>query len=67
MIDNSVEIVSIQPGTELTAKHFRVGDHVIVEGRTIGRGYEGVMIRWGYKGKLANRGRHRRHFDALIN
>jgi len=41
---------AIKPGTELTAKHFRVGDHVIVEGRTIGRGYEGVMIRWGYKG-----------------
>jgi len=41
---------AIKPGTELTAKHFRVGDHVVVEGRTIGHGFEGVMIRWGFKG-----------------
>jgi len=41
---------AVKPGTELTAKHFRVGDNVIVEGRTIGHGFEGVMIRWGFSG-----------------
>jgi len=45
---------AVKPGTELTAKHFRVGDHVVVEGRTIGRGFEGVMIRWGFKGGPAD-------------
>jgi len=41
---------AIKPGTELTANHFRVGDKVVVEGRTIGHGFEGVMIRWGFRG-----------------
>jgi len=45
---------AIKPGTELTAKHFRVGDKVIVEGRTIGHGFEGVMIRWGFRGGPAD-------------
>ena len=35
----------------MTSSHFRVGDHVIVEGRTIGHGFEGVMIRWGFRGQ----------------
>lgn len=45
---------AIKPGTELTANHFRVGDKVIVEGRTIGHGFEGVMIRWGFRGGPAD-------------
>lgn len=45
---------AIKPGTELTSSHFRVGDHVIVEGRTIGHGFEGVMIRWGFRGGPAD-------------
>jgi len=52
---------AVKPGTELTAKHFRVGDHVVVEGRTIGRGFQGVMIRWGFAGGPASHGSTKFH------
>lgn len=37
-----------QPGQELKADLFSVGDYVDVSGRTKGRGFSGVIRRWGH-------------------
>jgi len=52
---------AVQPGTPLTAAHFRVGDYVDVYGKTIGRGFQGVMKRWGFKGGPASHGTTKAH------
>lgn len=52
---------AVRPGTELTARHFRVGDYVVAEGRTIGRGFQGVMTRWGFAGGPATHGTTKFH------
>jgi len=40
----------IQPGTPLTAAHFTPGQCVDLYGRTMERGFQGVMKRWGFAG-----------------
>lgn len=52
---------AIQPGTPLTAMHFRVGDYVDVQAKTIERGFQGVMRRWGFKGGPASHGTTKWH------
>eukprot|EP00434_Breviolum_minutum_P022791 symbB.v1.2.020107.t1/scaffold1674.1/size106401/2 len=37
-------------GLQLTARHFVPGQWVFVSGHTKGRGYHGVMKRWGFQG-----------------
>jgi len=46
----------ISPGTELTAYHFAPGQYVDVTGTSKGKGFAGVMKRWGFKGKGASHG-----------
>ncbi|ELT91781.1 hypothetical protein CAPTEDRAFT_177551 [Capitella teleta] len=47
---------AIQPGTPLSAMHFKVGDYVDVQAKTIGHGFQGVVKRWGFKGGPASHG-----------
>eukprot|EP00948_MAST-09A_sp_MAST-9A-sp1_P003537 g3537.t1 len=47
-------------GTELRAGHFLPGQYVDVQGRTKGKGWQGVMKRHGFKGQPASHG-HSKH------
>jgi large subunit ribosomal protein L3 len=40
----------LPPGTPLFAQHFKIGQYVDVFGKSIDRGFEGVVRRWGFKG-----------------
>lgn len=54
----------IPVGTELTARHFLPGQFVDVTGRTVGKGFQGPMKRWGFRGGSATHGTslaHRTH------
>jgi len=51
----------LAPGTPLYASHFRPGDYVDISGKTIDRGYQGVMQRWGFKGGPASHGNTKNH------
>jgi len=51
----------IRPGTPLTASHFTVGQAVDVRGRTVERGFQGVMKRWGFHGMPATHGVTKSH------
>ncbi|CAH1954111.1 unnamed protein product [Acanthoscelides obtectus] len=48
-------------GTLVTAKHFQVGNVVDVRGKTIDRGFQGVMKRHGFKGMPASHGVTKTH------
>nr|CAD7403005.1 unnamed protein product [Timema poppensis] len=52
---------AIQPGTPLLASHFKVGQVVDIRGKTIDRGFQGVMKRWGFKGMPASHGVTKTH------
>jgi len=52
---------AILPGTQLNVNHFRVGDYVDVRGKTVDRGFQGVMRRWGFKGQPASHGVTKTH------
>jgi large subunit ribosomal protein L3 len=43
-------------GQEVRVDIFREGDYVDVTGQTIGRGFTGVVKRWGFKGGRASHG-----------
>ncbi|GAB0087226.1 mitochondrial 39S ribosomal protein L3 [Sergentomyia squamirostris] len=49
------------PGTPLNVSHFKVGDYVDVYGKTIFRGFHGVMKRWGFHGQPASHGQTKTH------
>lgn len=54
----------LNPGDELSASHFVVGQFVDVIGTTIGKGFAGVMKRWNFAGLEASHGvsvSHRSH------
>ncbi|XP_062980835.1 large ribosomal subunit protein uL3m [Elgaria multicarinata webbii] len=51
----------IKPGTPLYAAHFRPGQYVDVTSKTIGKGFQGVMKRWGFKGQPASHGQTKTH------
>jgi large subunit ribosomal protein L3 len=54
----------VEPGTELVASHFAVGQYVDIIGNTIGKGFAGVMKRWNFAGLEASHGvsvSHRSH------
>ncbi|KAM9385251.1 large ribosomal subunit protein uL3m [Pholidichthys leucotaenia] len=55
--DNAI----IKPGTPLYAAHFRPGQYVDITGKSIGKGFQGVMKRWGFKGQLATHGQTKTH------
>ena len=48
-------------GQSLTVAQFPVDRFVDVSGRSIGKGFAGVMKRWGFKGGRASHGAHRTH------
>lgn len=48
-------------GTPLFATHFRVGDYIDVKAKTIDRGFQGVMVRWGFKGMPKTHGVTKTH------
>lgn len=43
-------------GTEITCRHFIAGQFVDVQGVTKGKGFQGVMKRWNFKGGPASHG-----------
>lgn len=51
----------LQPGTPLYASHFQVGQKVDVRGKTVERGFQGVMIRWKFSGMPATHGVTKSH------
>lgn len=54
----------LKPGTELSVNHFLVGQFVDVTGKTIGKGFAGVMKRHKFRGLEASHGvsiSHRSH------
>ncbi|XP_035904072.1 39S ribosomal protein L3, mitochondrial [Anopheles stephensi] len=48
-------------GTALTVSHFRVGDYVDVRGKTVDRGFQGVVKRHGFKGMPKSHGVTKTH------
>ncbi|EIE20141.1 translation protein, partial [Coccomyxa subellipsoidea C-169] len=51
-------------GTMLTAAHFTPGQYVDVQGTTLGKGFQGVMKRWGFAGQPASHGNSLAHRAA---
>jgi large subunit ribosomal protein L3 len=57
--DNLIEV-----GAEITADHFVAGQKVDVTGTSIGKGFQGVMVRYNFRGMRATHGvsvSHRAH------
>lgn len=52
---------ALPAGTPLSVSHFRVGDAVDVRGKTMNRGFQGVMKRWGFHGQPATHGQTKTH------
>ncbi|XP_052817540.1 39S ribosomal protein L3, mitochondrial-like [Mya arenaria] len=52
---------AVQPGTPLSVMHFKPGDYVDVSAKTVARGFQGVVKRWGYKGGPASHGATKFH------
>ncbi|XP_034945669.1 39S ribosomal protein L3, mitochondrial [Chelonus insularis] len=52
---------AIQPGTPLYAAHYKPGDYIDIRGKTVDRGFQGVMKRWGFKGMPATHGVTKTH------
>ena len=48
-------------GTTITARHFVPGQFVDVQGVTRGKGFAGVMKRWGFAGQPASHGVSKAH------
>lgn len=48
-------------GTVLDVRHFVPGQFVDVQGTTIGKGFQGVMKKWGFKGLRASHGVSKAH------
>lgn len=55
--DNAI----LKPGTPLYAAHFRPGQYVDITAKTIGKGFQGVMKRWGFGGQPASHGQTKTH------
>ena len=47
---------SFQVGQEITVEEFKVGDRVDVTGVSMGKGFMGVVKRWGFRGGRATHG-----------
>lgn len=52
---------TLPTGSTITAQHFQVGNYVDVRGKTIDRGFQGVMKRHGFKGMPASHGVTKTH------
>jgi len=57
-----VSVDAVLPaGTPLLASHFTPGQFVDVTGTSIGKGFQGVMKRWGFRGQPATHGTSKAH------
>jgi len=52
---------ALEPGEKVGVERFREVAFVDVAGRTKGKGYAGVMKRWGFQGQMASHGTERKH------
>ncbi|CAK9829798.1 39S ribosomal protein L3, mitochondrial [Anthophora retusa] len=52
---------ALPPGTPLYAAHFKPGEYLDIRGKTVDRGFQGVMKRWGFKGMPASHGVTKTH------
>lgn len=50
------DVKDFQVGQSLTVEQFEVGERVDVSGKTKGRGYTGVVKRWGFAGGIKTHG-----------
>ena len=46
----------IKPGTLILAEHFKPGQFLDVRAKSKGKGFQGVMKRWGFGGQPATHG-----------
>lgn len=51
----------LKPGTPLYATHFKVGQYIDAQAKTIGHGFQGVVKRWGFKGGPGSHGTTKWH------
>lgn len=51
----------VHPGTPIRATHFIAGQFVSIQGKSIGKGFQGGMKRWGFKGMPATHGCTKSH------
>uniref|UniRef100_A0A914W7E1 Large ribosomal subunit protein uL3m n=1 Tax=Plectus sambesii TaxID=2011161 RepID=A0A914W7E1_9BILA len=55
------EDAKLQPGTQLFATHFKIGQWVDCTAKTIDWGFQGVMHRWGMRGQPESSGTTKAH------
>ncbi len=55
-----------KPGQELGVELFQVGEEIIVSGRTKGKGFQGPMKRWGFRGGPKSHGSNFRRRPGSI-
>jgi len=53
---DDAEFKKFVPGSEIKVDLFKSGDKVDITGTTIGKGFQGVVKRWGFKGGPATHG-----------
>lgn len=58
-VEETDNIADLKPGQMLTASMFAKGDRVDVIGVTRGKGFQGVVKRWGFHGCDATHGGHK--------
>jgi len=51
----------LEAGTELTCQHFVPGQFVDIQGTSLGKGFQGGMKKWGFKGQPASHGVSKAH------
>ncbi len=56
-----VKEVDVEEGDQITVESFEIGDHVDVVGRSKGRGFAGVVKRYGFSGGPKTHGQSDRH------
>jgi ribosomal protein L3 len=57
----TLQEAALPVGSTITASHFVAGQYVDVSGTTIGKGFQGVMKRWGFAGGSASHGNSKAH------
>lgn len=58
------EVAELAPGQELNVEVFEKVKYVDIVGTSIGKGFQGVMKRWNFKGMCASHGTERKHRSA---
>ncbi len=58
------DAAAYQPGDVFTSEVFSPGNLVTVSAKSKGKGFAGVMKRWGFRGQPASHGAHKNHRSA---